>query len=841
MMRFARVRSVCWMLAWLALPVAMAGAHDAVLTRSIEAQSLATALSDLAQQTGIQIFYVSSLAQSKRSRAVPAGLPVADSLARLLADSGLAYEKLNERAFRLRAIDPIVVSLPAPPALDEVVVVASNREQRLMTVPLSAHVVTTDDLESYGFTTVDQALSLVPGVEYNISSQWGAGLYNRVSMRGIVAERGASTTVVYYDDTALYDALTPRTTFTVPYPVLFDLDRVEVLRGPQGVDFGAGAEGGAIRFIPKRANTWESSATLGVEGGSIEGGGELFETNAVIAHPLVADRLGLRVGAYVRDEGGYVDRLNPFTGAIVEANANRTRRRAARLSLDYEPTAQMSVVPSVSVQSSQMHDSPVFYVGLSHPSAGLLRNGKLLAQPYSDTLVVGALRVDQRWPNVTLTSITSYVDRDDHAVIDQTNEAGVFYLGGFGSPEGPEVPVSYADAVTDRATASLQMWSQELRLVSPDDGRRLVWSAGLYYADYQRRQSDYSFLVPLPETPAISEEDWDRTREFSAFGQLRWALNERWRIGAGLRFGSYRTTGDYLSGGFAQPEGDHRKLPDNADSLPRTPRFDLTYQINSHWMAYGAASRGARVGRLRGPQDVCQGVNTPGYFGTDSLWNYELGTKGTWFDGALSATGSLYDSEWNDVQISTYDACGHSYVANAGGVVSRGLELSVQARPTERWSLALDLAVGDTRSRDTVYGVGGFLVVQGGAAMPGVPNVPSPWSGALSTQYTWNVTGEVKAAWRNRFIAHSHHPGPFPEVNPMFPTYDPRFAADPATCQWNMGLGFEKGELRINVYVDNLLNSHPTLQLSGDAPGTPVLYAYTFRPRTIGVSLSIRK
>ena len=840
-MRRRYVDQMWAMIVLLALPISLARAQEAVLTRPIKSQPLSKALTEFAQQTGLQIFYVSALAQAKHSHAVPAGLPVSATLTQLLDGTGLDVERLNDRAFRLRLVDPASAQPPVQRALDEVVVVASNREQRLMTVPLSAHVVTSEELAAYGFTTVEQALSLVPGVEYNVSSQWGAGLYNRVSMRGIVAERGASTTVVYLDDTALFDALTPHSAFMVPYPALFDLDRVEVLRGPQGVDFGAGAEGGAIRFIPKRANTWESSASLGVEVGTIDGGGSVFETSAVIAHSLVPDRLGIRVGAYVHDEGGFIDRINPFTGDVIEANANRSSRRAARISLDYEPSEHWSVMPSLSVQSSRMHDSQVFYVGLSNPGEGIFRNGKLMSQPYADTLTVGSLRVDHRAPNMTLTSVTSYVNREDRAVVDQTNEAGAFYFGGFGSPDGPEVPVSYANAVTDRAAARLHMWSQELRLVSREEGRRLVWSAGLYYADYLRRQRDDSYLAPVPQAAALSENDWDRTAEFNAFGQIRWALSERWKVGVGVRFGSYRTSGEYISGGFAESAESYRRFTHHSDALPRTPRMDLAYQINSRWMAYAAASRGARVGRGQGLFNTCGGDTTRGYFGTDSLWNYEIGTKGTWFDGALTATASVYDSEWNDVQISTYDPCGHSYVANAGRVVSRGVDLSVQARPSDRWTVALNVAVNDAHARDTVYGIGGLLIVESGAAMPGVPNVPSPWSGTLSAQYAWTVFEKTQAVWRNLWVARSHHPGPFPELNPMFPTYDPRFAADPATYQWNLSVGIERAHLGVNLYVDNVLNSRPTLQISGDAPGTPLLYAYTARPRTFGLSFSLRK
>jgi outer membrane receptor protein involved in Fe transport len=137
-----------------------------------------------------------------------------------------------------------------------------------------------------------------------------------------------------------------------------------------------------------------------------------------------------------------------------------------------------------------------------------------------------------------------------------------------------------------------------------------------------------------------------------------------------------------------------------------------------------------------------------------------------------------------------------------------------------------------------VYGLGGLLVAERGATVAGLPNVPAPWSGTLTAEYLWPLNAETKAVFRSRWLLTSHNPGPFPELNPLFPTYDPRQAADPATQQWNISAALLKHQLEVNVYVDNVLNQHPTLQISGDAPGTPIIYAYTLRPRTIGLSVT---
>jgi outer membrane receptor protein involved in Fe transport len=815
-------------------------AADARLVQAIEAQPLSQALISLANQTGLQILYVSTLAQDKRSAPVPAGLLANIALQRLLAGSGVAYEFLNDHAVRLYARSASVVSPITPPALEEVVVVANSREQQLLMVPLSARVVSTAELIPFSIARVDQALALVPGIDYNTSSQWGAGLYNRISMRGIVGERSGSTTVIYLDDTALFDALTPHSAFTVPYPALFDLDRVEVLRGPQGVDFGAGAEGGAIRFVSKRANTWENSSAIDLDLGALDHGGSVGSISAVVADALIPEKLGVRAGFYARDEGGYVDRINPFTGSVVEANANRSFQRDARISADYEPNDTLSIRPSFSYQASRLHDSSVFYRTLSQPQAGSFVNGKLMAQPYDDVLTVGSVRVDRRWPTVNLTSVTSYLARTDRAIIDQTNEAGAFYFGGYGSALGPEVPVSYDNAVTNKSSATVRMWSQEFRLVSPDVGRRLVWSAGAYFGDYLRRQSDQSYVAAMPSLAALSRDDSDHSSEFSAFGQVSWRINSRWKIGGGLRVGSFRLSAVSFSGGLLQSDGPVPVRVRNSGPLPLTPRVDVSYQISQNWMGYGVISQGSRVGRSTAQVMTCAAETAQSYYGTDRLSNYEVGAKGSFLDGILTIDTAVYDIEWRDVQMRTYDPCGHSYMTNAGNVVSRGGDLAMQARMTPRWTVALNLSVGEVHSLDTVVGMGGLLISQRGAALPGVPDVPAPWSGSVSSQYEWAIGSDTRAVWRTLWLARSHHPGPFPELDPSFPTYDPRFVADPAYQQWNMSVEMVRHRFSVRLYCNNMLNARPVLQTSGDAPGTPILYAYTLVPRTWGVAFSWR-
>ena len=829
-----RGRTVAWAMGLAGLcAVWIVSAAD--VQRAIPRQALPSALAALAQQTGLQVLYVSALADGKQSHAVSAGLNPKEALAALLEGTGLTFEPINGRAMRLVR----VTAAPAPASIgtiEDIVLVTQSREQSAYRVPVSARIVDMTDIEPYGLTTVADVLSGVPGVDYGVSTQWGSGFYNHTSMRGVVGEKSGVATVTYLGDTPLSTALTPNSAFTVPYPIAFDLNRVEVLRGPQGVDYGAGAEAGAIRFVPNRADTTTQRIDVGGEIGSIDHGAGLWGSSVLIAEPLVPGLVGVRAAMMARDEGGYVDRVDPFNGAVVTPNSNRSNQRVARLSLDIEPIAGWSVLPSLSYQRNQIADSPAFYQALSQPDQGVFRNGKLLPQPFEDTLTVGALRVEYRGTSVNLVAISSYVRRVASAFIDDTNEAGPAYFGGYGSPLGPEVPVSYANAVSKHTGATSGALSGEIRLSSPDTHGRYAWSVGTYVADYRLSQYDDYFLTPLPHVPALSSRPTDHTTEQNVFGQWSVALAPHWRLGTGLRVGRYlrHSTGD--DAGYLSPTENvsaHRYQA----SVPVTPRLELSHEPREGLSLYASASRGARLGRAAGPDYVCAGVTTPGASGPDALWSYEVGAKGAVAGGALFVDLSVYDVQWNDVQLRVYDPCGNAFYANAGTLVSRGFDLHAETRGLGHWHGSLDLGLTDAHTTQTIYAPGGVLVALRGGTLAGLPDVPAPWVGTLSGSYEWPLADQRRLVARSRWVIRSHATGPYPERNPAFTTYDPRFAADPSSVQWNLGLGLVLPHASVDLYCDNVLNEHPILQTDGDYPGTPLLYSLTHRPRTVGLAV----
>jgi outer membrane receptor protein involved in Fe transport len=814
---------------------------------AIPAQPLPQALAAFSVSARLQLVYVSQLALGKVSQAVPAGLPAAASLEHLLKDTGLDFLFLNERTVKLFE-RPRAAPASAPPpvsgresagsssaaeSLDEVVVSATKRKEILSTLPMSISVLSPEDMDASGMQGISGIAAVSTGIEYDFSSQYGPGILSNIAIRGIGSDKGDATTGIYVDDTPIQ---TPHTVFGNAYPVTFDLARVEVLRGPQGVLFGRGAEGGAIRYITNEPSTTTASQLYRSEVSTTEHGGTSVEFGAAAGGPLVTDVVGARVSAWYREDSGYVNRIDPFTGAVVDADANRSASKAVRASLAFEPNDSVRVTPSFSHQSMNLHDTPSFYAN-PPPQSGILDNGKLLRQPAVDDLTMESLTVADRMGPANLTAITSYVDRTATATVDTTNEAAVVYFNGFGNPLGPEFPSSYADAVPTLLTLHQIQLTQEIRLASPDSAAPIQWLGGIFYSRLRQDSTQDTYLIAAPANPAILTDDYNTITEGSAFGQTRWSLNPYWNLGAGVRMGWLGTRGSSHASGFINAGFAPYAQSNHQEMLPPTPRFDLSYQPDGRNLFYAAIANGLRAGGYAGPGQPCGSTVTPSSFGPDSVWSFEVGAKNQLFDRRLHLDTSVFDIHWNGIQERVQDSCGNNFTTNAGTARSSGFDLAADALMTDRFHLAVAVGYLDVRYTRTLKTPDGQLIVVRGAVVGGVPSVPAPWSGTVSARYEWPLTGVTAAYLRAEEITHSHNPGPFTELEAKnAPSYDPRLSADPATYLLNLQLGLTWSGVNVHFFVNNAMNTQPLLQRFADAPGSALLYAYSLRPRTIGIT-----
>ena len=811
---------------------------------AIAAQPLTQALAAFTASTHLQLVYVSQLALGLNSQAVPAGLPAAAGLARLLEGTGLDFKFLNDRtvklferprAARVPAMPPrpesSAGSVSAADSLEEVVVSATKRDEFMSTVPMSISVLAPEDLDSSGIQGIAGIAAVSTGIEYDFSSQYGPGILSNIAIRGISADKGDATTGIYVDDTPIQ---TPHTTFGNAYPATFDLAQVEVLRGPQGVLFGRGAEGGAIRFITNEPSTTTVSQLYRSEVSTTDRGGTSMELGAAAGGPLVAGTLGARMSAWYREDGGYVDRIDPFTGGTIDADANRSANRAVRISLAYEPNDALRATPSFSYQSMNLHDTPAFYAEPPSPHAGIPDNGKLLRQPAVDDLMIGSLTLVDRLGGANLTSITSYVDRTASATVDTTNAAGIVF-GGFGNPLGHAFPTSYADAVPTLLTLHQIQLSEEVRLVSTDSAAPIQWLGGLFYSRLRQDSTQDTYLIAAPENPGILDDDYNIITEVSAFGQTRWSLNSHWSLGTGMRAGRLESRGVSHSAGFANGGSAPFAQTNHHETLPPTPRVDLSYQPDGRNLFYAAIAKGFRAGGFAGPGTACGSNVTPSSFGPDSVWSFEVGAKNQLFDRRLHLDASVFDIHWSGIQERVQDSCGNSFTTNAGTAKSTGFDLAANAQPTDQIQLAAAVGYLDVRYTRTLRTADGNVIVDRGTVVGGVPSVPAPWSGTLSARYEWPVAGATTAYLRAEEIAHSHNSGPFTELETKSTSYDPRLGADPATYLLNLQMGLTGRGVNVRIFVNNVTNAQPRLQSYADGPGSALLYAYTLRPRTVGL------
>src|SRR6266481_8073031 len=417
---------------WCLIASSSAGAQSATeLSADIPPQSLTQALTALAQQTGLQLIYVSAVAGTQQSRGAQAGLSLSAALTRLLEGTGLQFEFLNARMVKIYApLNPAQpISRSALPsehhaarqpaaralALEEVVVTATRREDRATNVPISMVVWSQEAMEASGVKGIDEIGLLTPGVEFAWDTGIGPGDLTNLIIRGVTDRRGP-TTGVYIDETPV--PIAESYTLGRSFPWAFDLDRVEVLRGPQGTLLGQGTLGGAIRFIMNQPSLTSFSGLARAEYSTTARGDPSYEAGAVAGGPVITDVLGFRASAWYRADAGFVDRVDQFTGATIDHDANGQLSKTVRASLTWAPTGSVRITPSLQYDSFSLHDSPVFSMTLSNPKAGELKNGLFTRQPFEDAFSLASIRLNEGFVTADLSAITSYFHRTITSAMD---------------------------------------------------------------------------------------------------------------------------------------------------------------------------------------------------------------------------------------------------------------------------------------------------------------------------------------------------------------------------------------------------------------------------------------
>jgi len=766
----------------------------------------------------------------------------------------------------------------AATALQEVIVTATRRSEGLNRVPESIVVLDASQIDAKGIRSAEDLISQAPGVDLSTVE----GIATNISIRGIsntsgVLTTGPATTGIYLDDTPVQIRSIGNGPGN-PLPDVFDLDRVEVLRGPQGTLFGAGSEGGAIRFIFPEPDLENWSGYRRAELGFTDNGGASYDIGAAEGGPILDGTLGFRASAHDRHDGGFVDRIPYPDGAgpdPAESNANYTDTQSARAALLWTPTEELKILPALYFQRIYVNDIGQYWLMLSDTAARRYISGNGESSPDDDRSTLASIKVEWTHATFDLIADTAYYSRDENNFTDWraliTNTFGPLLWSttypGLSNEQILQSIFSTPGYYDNGLILNTQRdWTQELRLQSADAAARVTWLAGLFYED--NRQLNYEnnrtpflnletglpgsadaasidvFGIPLLQDQYIYEEQIvTHDKQLAAFADVDFKLTSHLKLTTGLR--AARTEVDFLdtangplAGGPSFNEGKHLETP-------KTPRYVMTYQFNPDDMVYASLADGFRVGGVNkqistvecGPELAALGfTSAPKTYNSDRVKSYEIGAK-VQPASVLRIAASIYYIDWFSI-IQPIDLvnCSEGFTGNLGTAVSRGADLEITFVPTSRVVLGLSTNYNDAAYTQTIRNPGApFNLVKDGWSLG-----QTPWTIVGSGEYTFPGPREWSGYLRSDVDFRSRNGGLTALTDPTSAQYDPLLRPSPSTLDVRLRVGARRRGWDVSLYANNALDQHPMLNLGDDAVGGAVRYATPIRPLTAGVTVQSR-
>jgi len=855
-----------------AIPAAAAPseAMQAQLDARIEAQPLGDALRALARAANVQILFDAKLVADLQSPSLQGPLSLRAALDELLRGSQLEAFELAPGIIGLRRVSTPSAASSASSSvrsrplaststseitpLGELLVTAQRRAERPQDVPISLSVYDVSAMDVQGSKTIDDIARMTPGIDFERGLNYNSESSN-ISIRGIASAAGTATTGVYIDDTPIQGRQLSFGTFNA-YPQLFDLDRVEVLRGPQGTLFGSGSEGGTMRFITPTPDLHAASVYVRTEGGWIDHGAGLAEMGAAGGVPLVDDTLAIRLSASYRYEGGYVDRIDWHTRDTIDPNSNANTTRTARVALKWAARANLILEPSIYYQDRHLDDTAAWWSpvpGTPDPTGNQFdspfRNGNAIMNPSTDAFSLSALKINWNAASVRLFSSTSYFKRDQTAVSDYTEYDRAVLLGNPYPPPGVQAPTFWA--------VDQSYWTQELRIESNDTTLRTKWTAGIFYQHAYESTIENVFdpaLVRQLRLPVYKggylyyqEPFGGIDSQTAGFGQADLRASDALSLTLGLRYGrsGYSGYAYYAGPVVGAPVSSTGRIAE----YPVTPKAGLEYRVDPTTLLYTTMAKGYRIGGVNpavgrycygGPDSPLGSIGlaqVPPQYHSDDVWSYEIGDKSAFQDGRALLDVSAYLIRWNGIQQNVQlTGCGFQFTANLGAAESKGFDVQGEIK-VGSVLLGGTLDVSDARYTQTVRLPSASLsVVQDGDHIPG-----SPWKAQIFAQADFPLLAR-QGYTRIDFEYAAALTNPVPGRNPLDGGYGLWTAGVPAQSYTSLRAGMKWGGYDLSLFAQNLFDTQPRLTVNQDVAsptgGTPLLYVITWRPRTLGLTLT---
>jgi outer membrane receptor protein involved in Fe transport len=716
------MRAVCVSIALALCATIVPVSAQAIAQRyelNIPRQPLEAAIKDFAYQTGLQIARFSDKVDGSMLVGPLSGDYSAEqALQQLLQPGGLTYKIVNDntiaimdraqgerssshRAQSLNDVGAFAdggrVRLAQGPggstgssvetqALEEVIVTAQKRTQRLIDVPLSVVALSGEALERAGVDTLLDMSHAVPGL---VVSDAGGG-FIRYFIRGIGNVYGSSSTTlvgVYLDEADVTSSASSQLDLRTQ-----DIERVEVLKGPQGTLYGAGSSGGTVRFITRDPQLDRFTISGDADMYLTDGGDSSQAVSAVLNLPIVEDVLGLRVVGNYGDLGGWVDQ--PAAG---RKDTNNQELREVRVKGLWKPTEALTLKSMVYVHRNEgdgiasSTDANYQLDVATDPTRQL---------PFTSDFDVYNLTATYEFPAVTMLSSSTYVDN-----------AAVVSLSQKYALAPPPAPLF--EALSSNSTTNTKVFTQELRLNGHVD--RVTWTAGAFYKDLSYRNRNFLELSMGEDflgTIALFGEETSKSG--SLFGDLSYALTERAEIGAGAR---------YFEDDLQSFDGAERR---DGSFHSFDPRVYFSYAFTPDVRLYVSAADGFRSG----------GFNTENgeltTFDPEKVRSYELGVKASLLERRLSLEAAVFYSNYDDIQMFKLDASNVGSVDNGGDARVRGIDAAVDWQATEQLRLQLSGNISDS---EIVKLAPGVLAVIGGDPID------------YTTDYAVNAAGTYSFMW----------------------------------------------------------------------------------------------
>lgn len=752
-----------------------------------------------------------------------------------------------------------------------IIVTATKRDADLQDIPFSINAQTSEDIQKSGAISLEDVARNVAGLTIQ---NLGPG-QSQVAIRGVSAgqivrdQPGVKEQVgIYLDESVISLSL-----FT-PDLDLFDLNRVETLRGPQGTLFGSGSIGGTIRYITNQPNVDDVEGVVEANVNLVDGDDLGYHVKGAVNVPLIDGKAAIRAVGYYTQFGGFIDALSDDG---LQQDVNSGERYGGRIALTLKPTDDITITPRIIYQEINTNgfnrqDTFNLFANPFTTTRPAIQLGErqqflLLDEAFEDETLIADLVVNANFSGVSFTSVTSFSDRQILVSRDASALTGSVSVDLGFAPDAILLPSNLRD------TTDLNTFSQELRLASNGDGP-FQWVVGAFYSDLTR---EYAQRLPTPgfdaatdaalgagtaaavangfpdDSPFNSDLNFD-LEQIAVFAEASYDITDALTFTAGGRYYDFTENRNILTGGLFAAGGPQEFDQTSSDGF--TPRFLLSYELNDNITVNAQAAQGFRLGGVNDPLNtgLCNAADLQIFggfqeFGDETLWNYELGVKSQFGPIRFNAAGFYTDI--NDLQV-TLDAgsCSSRISFNVPSAHTVGLEWEFSGQVAEGFEIGISGSLLEAQiDSNVVDGTGTpFAGLQDGDRLPSVPSFQI----SADANYSWPISGGeafVGASFQHIGDRITQPGDQFPSL--VLPatsglafagaTGNELLNTDPSLPAYELvnisaGLRYDNG-FDISVGIKNLLGENPLLSFDRERGGRARTGFSVGQPRNYSVTL----